>query len=159
MGLESCGNPTSNFLKETVPSSVLLVFRPKWDTISWSWRLQRPWIPVFGVGTSASRNSIPSRNFQLGISAPFSGWNFRLRISELKFRAEIFLSRNFQLGKGAEIPSWKFFESKFSAWKRSWNSGKSKIMSRKFSLLPGPTVYLVSGGGRHCRPLDGSLGH
>ena len=45
---------------------------------------------AFRVYSSASRNSIPSRNFQLGISAPFSSWNFWLEISELKFRAEIF---------------------------------------------------------------------
>ena len=94
-------------------------------TISWSvedtWQIKSYW-----VYSSASRNSIPSRNFQLRISAPFSSWNFRLEISELKFRAEIFwveifssenelkfrakifLSRNFQLGKGAEIWSWNF---------------------------------------------------
>ena len=42
------------------------------------------------VNTSASRNTILSWNFQLVISAPFPSWNFRLQISELKFRAEIF---------------------------------------------------------------------
>ena len=48
------------------------------------------WNQFLRVYSSASRNSIPSRNFQLGISAPFSSWNFQLKISELKFRAEIF---------------------------------------------------------------------
>ena len=91
---------------------------------------------IYRVYSSASQNSIPSRNFQLGISAPFSSWNFRLKIfelkfraeifwvkifssgNELKFRAEIFLSRNFLLGKGAKISSWNFrvenYESKIS---------------------------------------------
>ena len=41
IGSESCGNPISNILEKTVPS-VRLVFRRKWDTISWLWRLQRP---------------------------------------------------------------------------------------------------------------------
>ena len=47
VGSESCGNPTSNILEKTVPSSVLLVFKRKWDTISWLWRLQRPPIQNF----------------------------------------------------------------------------------------------------------------
>ena len=29
-------------------------------------------------------------------------------------------------------------------------------MSRKFSLVPGPTVYLLSGGGRHCSCFPGA---
>ena len=30
------------YLYGSVPSSVHLIIKPKWDTISWSWRLQRP---------------------------------------------------------------------------------------------------------------------
>ena len=82
------------------------------------------------VDTSASRNTIISWNFQLEISAPFSGWNFWLKISELKFQAEIFLSRKFQLEKGAEIPSWNILESKFAAWKR-WPDSAWKVSSKK----------------------------
>ena len=60
---------------------------------------------VLRVYSSASRNSIPSRNFQLGVeistqnfSSQKTGWKFQL----------VFWSWN--------------SESKISAWKRSWNS-------------------------------------
>ena len=39
------------YLYGSVPSSVHLIIKPKWDTISWSWRLQRPPIWVFGHNT------------------------------------------------------------------------------------------------------------
>ena len=35
------------YLYGSVPSSVHLIIKPKWDTISWSWRLQRPPVWVF----------------------------------------------------------------------------------------------------------------
>ena len=63
---------------------------------------------------------------------------FKLKFSTQNFWAEIpswnFLSRNFQLGKWAEIPSWNIFESKISAWKRSWNSELKIFWVEIFSL-------------------------
>ena len=37
------------WIDDPYPSSIRLVFRRKWDTISWLWRLQRPPIRNFGI--------------------------------------------------------------------------------------------------------------
>ena len=78
------------YLYGSVPSSVHLIIKPKWDTISWSWRLQRPPVCFFGPKTEIHTNiNVPIFLFDFYIHS----LDFFKSLESLKVFIAIFIQR------------------------------------------------------------------